>query len=1366
MKSLVFALSIACAFGLQAKTVYVNCNFDDYTGHDGSTPELALKTLVEATGYTSSYPHAAGDGDTVMVAEGVYKEGSSNPTTWWGDTRIHIEGKKLYIKASGRAEYTIIEGQFSSDTSYGYGAGAVRCITVQGAKAAESVIEGFTLRKGSTAAVNSANIPTCGGAVCSSSTGYVSQEGPYLVGCIIENCSSPRCGIAWGGTFVRCLIRHNVVEAGKYFCWNSTFVNSIITRNVADNGTSYGTAHFDQSKAINCTIADNYCNLYPTTTSYVYNNLVSGLAIPVGGADGYYAGNYNDSTTARVLMGPALGDCRLRDGCAETVKTADASYLGVVTLPSGEAPWNVDPYVDYFGNAIPKEGTICAGCSQGAGAGVGTPICGAVILKAGVQLGEGGLLGAVADTYFYSPDYPATYRVRPRLATGKRVYNYKYTYNAVATKIFPLPGDDDPTDVIPPPLAEKALTIEPYIIANIKWVDPKLDDYTVADGTEDHPYKTIQEAITAGLAGKTKDLVVLCKSGTYGDNQGVLDFDWNNTNGKTRFEVPSSTSVRFVAVDGPDETFLVGKADPGTATGCGKDAVDIMSMKGLAAVQGFTVTGSYASTDGNGGYYSTGRGGTHYSYGVDCYFTDCILSNNVGSYAALGCSQYFRCRILNNTGAECIVGDAAKLFSCVVAGNVVTGSNKTHLKTGNDYPIFHCSCVGNATSYIFPNATGGIRVNCAADDGGYSTFAVGGNWGCVYWGFKEYLGENYLKANPMFVDKTAGDLRLAKASAGVTAAVAPGDANANDWWLYCTSDVNGDPLAFDAEGRPLPGAYASAADGVYIDAAKGGIAVAGGKIGFNELAPGETVTVSAAAGTRPCAGLLVGGVTNLFEEAPGHAFAFTPESGNVAVEAFYTTEWYAAVDGDDAATGFYPSAAKTLKGALTNPDLASGDTVLACAGTYAPDDTMMQDGGTYIRSRAVVPANVTLASKDGRDVTFIKGASATVEDPEFTGHGLGADAIRCVTLLSGARLKGFTLVDGRTRAVLGDEGDKDRHAGCETTGGGVGAFKTARNACWVEDCVISNCAAYRGGGDMAVRAKNCIFRNNYACYIGGGTSDTQVYGCLSAGNTVDGYAQSSIGFGYTPYAENCTACDGIGYANASSEFRNCLVTGKFVVNGVVDPTKVSHCLFNSALATGVTAEWLAATDGTVKSVGLDRIATDADGRPVIGSNLAVDAADPAINAETYAADASQGQRVYNGAMDIGALEGDWRPVYAKDIRKSQLTVEAASPTVKEADGVVTLNGESSLTAVWANPRQREGRKLVQMNVTGNGTLYVKLNGETVKEVTSETEDPTFTFDNTLAENTLAFDYVPGEGDTGHAEILGAKSLNGFLLFVR
>ena len=48
-----------------AGTVYVDNNLSDYAGHDGSSWQLAYKTIQEGV-------NAAADGDTVLVAPGTY----------------------------------------------------------------------------------------------------------------------------------------------------------------------------------------------------------------------------------------------------------------------------------------------------------------------------------------------------------------------------------------------------------------------------------------------------------------------------------------------------------------------------------------------------------------------------------------------------------------------------------------------------------------------------------------------------------------------------------------------------------------------------------------------------------------------------------------------------------------------------------------------------------------------------------------------------------------------------------------------------------------------------------------------------------------------------------------------------------------------------------------------------------------------------------------------------------------------------------------------------------------------------------------------------------------------------------------------
>ena len=114
----------------------------------GTSSSLAFKTL--------QYAHdKAASGDTIKVLPGVYAD--TSPDENYGKARLHLYNKKLYIKAVGGPDVTIIKGAFAPGTEYGYGAdGGVRCITCRGDEAAKSVIEGFTLRDGAASATTGA----------------------------------------------------------------------------------------------------------------------------------------------------------------------------------------------------------------------------------------------------------------------------------------------------------------------------------------------------------------------------------------------------------------------------------------------------------------------------------------------------------------------------------------------------------------------------------------------------------------------------------------------------------------------------------------------------------------------------------------------------------------------------------------------------------------------------------------------------------------------------------------------------------------------------------------------------------------------------------------------------------------------------------------------------------------------------------------------------------------------------------------------------------------------------------------------------------------------------------------------------------
>jgi len=363
MTGLAVALS-ACM--LQAKTVYVNCNYADYAGHDGSTPEKAVETIMDGI-------NAASGGDTVEVAEGVYNKGSVNPSGWWGATRVSISCKKIHLKASGRREYTVIEGAHDPDTSDGIGPNAVRCIVVQDAAAADnkggaSVIEGFTIRNG--AAQSNSDVPGwCGGVLSidySNSPIY-----PTLVDCTISNCTARYAAISRGGRFVRCQLVDNVIQTSYVrsdFSWYGEFVNSVFVGNRANSSAVNPSSVNYSVKLVNCSLIDNAITLYPVTAT-IANCLFS--STPLNAETSPATACYTENLAQPVLrhIPGRNGDARILKGRETAIQVGDASHLSALTLPS-----DVSAFVDFYGQAIADSGVIAAGCSQGVGPGSVEPV--------------------------------------------------------------------------------------------------------------------------------------------------------------------------------------------------------------------------------------------------------------------------------------------------------------------------------------------------------------------------------------------------------------------------------------------------------------------------------------------------------------------------------------------------------------------------------------------------------------------------------------------------------------------------------------------------------------------------------------------------------------------------------------------------------------------------------------------------------------------------------------------------------------------------------------------------------------------------------------------------------------------------------
>lgn len=216
---------------------------------------------------------------------------------------------------------------------------------------------------------------------------------------------------------------------------------------------------------------------------------------------------------------------------------------------------------------------------------------------------------------------------------------------------------------------------------------------------------------------------------------------------------------------------------------------------------------------------------------------------------------------------------------------------------------------------------------------------------------------------------------------------------------------------------------------------------------------------------------------------------------------------------------------------------AAGDEVVVTNGVYAVGGRAV-DG--VMTNRVVISRPVRLRSVNGSDVTTILGSKATE-------GGNGDGAIRCVYLVEGASLSGFTLSGGATRT----SGNTER----EQQGGGVWCATT--NAV-VRDCVLTGNSAVLGGGASGGTFErctlssntagdgagaygsllvNCRITGNEADFLGGGALSSTVRNSALTGNVAHrtgGGAQFS-----TLY--NCTVTDNSGPAVASCTLFNCIV---------------------------------------------------------------------------------------------------------------------------------------------------------------------------------------------------------------------------------
>lgn len=141
-------------------------------------------------------------------------------------------------------------------------------------------------------------------------------------------------------------------------------------------------------------------------------------------------------------------------------------------------------------------------------------------------------------------------------------------------------------------------------------------------------------------------------------------------------------------------------------------------------------------------------------------------------------------------------------------------------------------------------------------------------------------------------------------------------------------------------------------------------------------------------------------------------------------------------------------------------------------------------------------------------------------------------------------------------------------------------------------------------------------------------------------------------------------------------------------------------------------------DGTMK-VTAAQVAVDENYRPVAGS-LAIDAGSaeyrtmPTALAAREKLDFAGGQRTYNGAVDIGAGEFDWRGVFGTKLRpgsaRAQVLSASENVTTNVVDGIVLKDGDS-VDVAYAVRTLASRICTFRAVVTGEGTVTARLGDE-------------------------------------------------------
>ena len=1369
---------------------------------------LGAELSVDRTGADGAYTsinaaiQAANSYDTIWVRPGVYDNdpGANTESSYPDVPAVVYVTKPLYIIAtSSNPADTHIVGRFDPDTvgdnaKKGAGPNAIRCIRFAGAAALAdkpAVLKGFTIRNGACYTKETTYDDDGGqpGGVAGR-TGINANF--YVSDCVISNCVGVRGGLVRYGNYVRCRFSDGIGLAGQSLGRNIGLLNCLATHlmgvGVVMDGLAIVNTTFADMDGVpyrqdaasvglyNCVLASCMPNSSQEATKGIaYNSLLPYPQMALTKED---CKNQVDDDIPYPFIAPLRGDFRLRTG-TEACGIGRAEHIATYF---SNAPEIVAPYVDMGGKTIPQTGAINPGCYQEA-----------VEPATGVMQ-----FGTHADPQFVNCDgYENQYRWL--YASGiepHEMFRVSATNGASPAFMFEIggflrfPDIDDSLLCMCPPVGTCA-TNKMRRTTMEYWVNPETGvdgDESEGYGTEAKPFKTLQHPCNLAIAGNRYTLVHAA-AGVYaeGGRSHVADPSDASNWHTNRVYIFGQRHVRIKGA-GRGRSFIVGRADTtseGAVNGMGPAAVRCVHIEDSATgsytygcVQGFTIQDGYADKGTAGTYNRRVSGGLFCGGAVGDrhhVLADCEL---VGGVAFRGGIAYggslVRCIVRNHETPAGVYGGA--LYDSTVENSLFYGNNWGN-NNGNGPNtgtlFFGCTLTSDLGSPV-NHGSSSLKLNSCLvlATGSVSGIASLANViNSVMWGYTSVSGsDTLLLANQKFVDPSAPvrDYRLRIDSPVITAGF---PALADEWRMVHT-DVNGDPCRH-VGGMLLPGAVHDAAEVVKVIAPPtGSFDVSGETV----LDVGETFTVNldATGATRLPLGITVDG--ELQEGTSSYSYtSVSPFAADgsfkapVVVSALFSTNWYVnANTGSDGNDGFTPETPwRTLAKlqAMTNV-FWTGDVVHAAAGDYnvGTVETAVRNsfisGYGQLPSRVEVPSGVTLVADEGPTVTFITGEFGSGN------KGMGSGAVRCAAVADNARLEGFTLRGGGTF--------NNENAGDQFCGGGAFGRTVEQSAdCGVVyGCVITNCVAQRGGAVRGLRAVNCTILGCGATACSAAGNGSWFLGCYindcqyNAQLMRNSYFVGNCTFGPTQFNNggsavsevnpnyggvvNCVFLNKLAALrkNAANHYRGC----KFLKMDITDSEQRASLgngceEFTSAAAFGLDSE---------------------TGRPLSKAAGTVCSSDDSLpeGAESFfcGMDVDGGQRIYNGQMDSGCYEYDWRSEYSRALGAS---VSVADPQVVEAAGGVLVKNGKLVYDFPLNGSGRNATYTVPFSVTGMGVLSVLCNDISLGDYTSVAGAQVLSFKNAEVENRMTFAYACDATDDSGALLsaVEVKSPPGCMLIV-